>query len=180
MDGVKLAVDRLAMQKGLDDEDALLETGSPLTQIDSHGPELARAATEAGLDDERPRRHGGQGPDLLGHQHRMPQRDEKQAAGRAVGPLRQKATEHRDVLHVPGGTGGVVITQGQGIEAGAGGGLRLAEHRKRAPPLAARPVGGERGANGYADAHRPRSTPQGSVPLDRPARPPSCERRQAG
>ena len=113
VDGEQVAVHRLAPQQGLDDEDALLEPGGPLAQIGSHGPELAAAAAEAGLDDERAGRHGGQRPDLLGHQHRMPQGDEKQAADRAVRPFGQEATEHRHVLHIPGRTGGVVVAEGQ-------------------------------------------------------------------
>ena len=179
-DGVQLAVDGLAVQKGLDDQDALLKTGSPLRQIDSHGPELARAAAEAGLDDEGPRRHGGQRPDLLGHQHRMPQRDEKQAAGRVVGPLRQDATEHRYVLHVPRRTGGVVITQGQGVEASPGGGLCLTEHRRAAPPAgrSARPW--RTWCQWICRRASPWSTPRGSVLLDRPTRPQGGEHRQAG
>ena len=85
----------------------------------------------------------------------MPQRNEEQAADLAVGPLRQKATKHRYVLHVPGRTGGMVVAQGQGIEASSVGGPRLAEHRGGALPVAIRPIGGEGGADGYADTHHP-------------------------
>ena len=128
-------------------------------EVRSHGPELVGAAAEAGLDDERPRRHGGQRPDLLGHQDRVPQRDQEQAADRAVGPFRQKATEHRHVLHVSSWAGGVVVAQGQAVEAGPIRGLGLAEDLERPFPLAARSGGAERGANGYADAHRSQCLP---------------------
>ena len=53
----------------------------------------------------------------------------------------------------------MVIAQGQGVEAGPGGGPRLAEHRQRALPVAARSLGGERGANGYADTHHTKVYP---------------------
>ena len=82
--------------------------------------------------------------------------DEKQAAHGTVGPFRQKATEHRHVLHVSSRTGGVVVAQGQAVEAGPVGGLGLAQHLERPLPLAARAGGAERGANGYADAHHPK------------------------
>ena len=110
-----------------------------------------------------PGRHGGQGPDLLGHQHRVPQRDEEQAANRAVGPFRQHATEHGHVLHVPSRTGGVVVAKGQGVEAGPVGGLRLAEHRA-APPGGPGTVGGEGGADGYANSHHPKVYPTPKPP----------------
>ena len=134
----QVAVDGFASQQGLDGQDALFESGRPLVQIRPHGPELVGAAAEPGLDDERPRRHGGQRPDLLGHQHRVPQRDEEQAAHRTVGPFRQKATEHRHVLHVSSRAGGVVVAQGQAVEAGPMCGLGLAEDLERPLPLAAR------------------------------------------
>ena len=129
-------------------------------EFPSHGPELVSAAAEAGLDDERPRRHGGQRPDLLRHQDRVPQRDEKQAAHRTVAPFRQKATEHRHVLHVSSRAGGVVVAQGQAVEPGPMRGLGLAEDLERPLPLAARSGGAESGANGYADAHHRRARSQ--------------------
>jgi hypothetical protein len=128
LNGEVAIVDCLAPQQSLGYQDPLLEAGCPLTQVGSHGPKLAHAAAEAGLDDERSRRHGGESPDLLGQQHRMPQGDEEQTADRAVRPIREKATEHRHVLHVRGRTGGVVVTERQRIEAGPIGSPRLAEH----------------------------------------------------
>ena len=180
MDGVQLAVDCLAMQKGLDDQDALLKTGSPLPQIDSHGPELARAAAEAGLDDERAqttRRPASRSARPSAPDATTGRETGSRPGGRSTP---RERTEHRDVLHVPRGTGGVVITQGQGIEASVGGGLRLTEHRvgPRRWPLGP-------SVENVVPMDMPTRITQGlphkgSVPLDRPARPPSCERRQAG
>ncbi len=120
-----------------------------------HGPELTGAAAKPGLDDERPRRHRGERPDLLSHQYRVPQGDEKQAAHGPVGPFRQDATKHRHVLDVTSRAGGVVVAQGQAVEAGPIGGLGLAQYLERPLPMAARTIRAERGANGNSDAHHP-------------------------
>jgi hypothetical protein len=67
------------------------------------------------LHDEGALCDGGQRPDLLGHQHRVPQREQEQAAGRGFAPLREQPSEHRRVLIIGRGRH-VLIADKQGIE----------------------------------------------------------------
>jgi hypothetical protein len=149
----KLAVNVLPPQQSLDDQNSFLESRCPLTQVCSHGLKLVATGSGAGLDDERPGGQSRQRGDLLGHEDRIPQRNEKEGADRAFSPFGQQATEHRHVLHVPGRTSRVMIAQGQRVEGGSVGGLRLAEHSKRSLTLPPWSVSGERGSNGYTDLH---------------------------
>src|SRR6516162_6000567 len=61
---------------------------------------------------------GGQCPDLLSHQHRVPQWEQEETAGRGLTPLCKKPPEHRRVLIIGRG-GHVLIANEQGIEPGA-------------------------------------------------------------
>ena len=53
--------------------------------------------------------------DLLGHQHRVPQREQEQAAGRGLAPLGEQPPQHRRVLIIGRGRH-VLIADKQGIE----------------------------------------------------------------
>jgi len=77
---------------------------------------LRLVVAEAALDDEGTARDRREGSDLLRDQHRIPQRQEKQAAGGRVAPLGQQAAEDRNVL-VIGRRRRVMVADEQGIEA---------------------------------------------------------------
>ena len=66
-------------------------------------------------------------------EHRVPQRQQEQRAGRAVVPLREQPAEHRDVL-VVGHRHVVVVADEQAVEPGVGRGPRPLDH----PPGARR------------------------------------------
>jgi len=66
--------------------DALFEARHPPAQVGSHHRELVAARADPGLHDERPVCHSRQGADLLGHQHRVPERYEEQAATLTAAP----------------------------------------------------------------------------------------------
>ena len=65
----------------------------------------------------------------------MPERQEKQATRRAVVPLGQDSAQHGHALHVRHGTGGVMVAEREGVEAGPGGGQCLFEHGPRTQPV---------------------------------------------
>ena len=82
------------------------------------------------LHDEGTVRDGRQRPDLLGHQHRVPQRQQEQAPGRRLAPFREKPPEDRRVLIVGRGRH-VLIADKQGIERGTAGRRGPLDHPAR-------------------------------------------------
>jgi len=82
------------------------------------------------LHDEGALSDGSQRPDLLGHQHRMPQREQEQAPGRCLAPLGEKSLEHRRVLVIGRGRH-VLITDKQGIKRSAPGCRGSLDHPSR-------------------------------------------------
>jgi hypothetical protein len=83
----------------------------------AHRGELRLVVAETALDDEPAPRDRRQCADLLGHEHRIPQRQEKQAPGRRVAPLGQEPAEDRHVLVVEPGCG-VMVTDEERVEIG--------------------------------------------------------------
>jgi hypothetical protein len=82
------------------------------------------------LHDEGALSDGGQCPDLLGHQHRVPQREQEQAAGRGFAPLREQPSKHRRVLKIGRGRH-VLIADKQGIERSPARRRRSIDHPAR-------------------------------------------------
>ena len=93
----------------------------------AHGGELAVAAADAGLDDERRVGERRQRADVLGDEHRVPQRQQEQAPDRAVAPLGQQPAEHRRVL-VVGRRHGVMVAERQRVQLRPLGGLGPLDH----------------------------------------------------
>ena len=86
---------------------------------------------EPALEDEAPAHEGGQRADLLGDQHRIPERQQEEAARRLVAPLREQAAQHRHVLVVLARRG-VVIADEERVEVGPAGRRRALDHEARA------------------------------------------------
>jgi hypothetical protein len=95
-----LVVDRFAIEKGLHEADAALGAGGSVPQVLSHRGELRLSVTRASLDDERCRRDCRQRSDLFRHQHRMPQRDQEQAADGPLVPHPKDPADQGRVLQV--------------------------------------------------------------------------------
>ena len=102
MDGERLTGRHLlAGEQPPHDVEAGLEPRDAVSQPDAHGGELLIATAECDLKDEPPAGDRGQGRNLLGEDHRVPQRKQIQRARRPR-PLGEEAAELRRVLVVPG------------------------------------------------------------------------------
>ncbi len=75
------------VEGGFEASDALLDRRA-------HRRKLLVAAAERALHDEAPSRDRRQRPDLLGDEHRVPERQEEQRAGGALVPLGQQPAQH--------------------------------------------------------------------------------------
>ena len=107
------------------DVEALLEPRRCARSSVAHPAELLGPATDRGLQDEAAVGDRRQRAELLGEQHRVPQRQQEQDPARFVAPLREQPAEDRDVLVVRARAGGVVVADEQRCRA-----------RPRAPPRA--------------------------------------------
>jgi len=85
-------------QQAPDNFKGFLESRRTRPDVGAHGGEPGLAPAEPALHDEGALSDGGQCPDLLGHQHRVPQREQEQTPGRGLAPLREQPAEHRRVL----------------------------------------------------------------------------------
>jgi hypothetical protein len=124
-------VHHLARQQPSDDVERFLESRRTGPDVGAHRGEPVLAPAEAALHDEGPLRDGGQGPDLLGDQHRVPQWEQEQAPCRGRAPFCEKAAKDRGVLVVRRG-GHVLIADKQGIEPGVAGRCGPLDHPARA------------------------------------------------
>ena len=120
-----------------------------------------------------PSRDSGQCPDLLRHQHRVPQREQEQATGRSLAPLSEEPPEHRRVLIIWRGRH-VLITDKQRVRAMHGGTPRLARSSS-APPDADLSSPG-----GCLSARSRPSLPHPFSPLDLRSEPNSPAKPRAG
>jgi len=144
-----IAAHDLAGEQTPDDAERLLERRRPLLDVGAHGQELRLVVAQAGLHDEAAARDGGERADLLGDQHRVPQRKQEQAPGGLVAPLRQQTAHDRDVLVVRPRCR-VVIADEERIEPGTLRGGRALDQEARGLARVANLVGaGQRDA----DAH---------------------------
>jgi len=114
-----LIIDHFAIEKGLHEADAALGAGGSVPQVLSHRGELRLSVTRASLDDERCRRDCRQRSDLFRHQHRMPQRDQEQAADGPLVPHPQDAADQGHVLQVRVRSQGMAVSDGQAVQPGA-------------------------------------------------------------
>jgi hypothetical protein len=89
------AVDRLTGRQATDHVEGLLESPSSPAHVGAHGRELGTAAADGALHDEPACGDRRQRPHLLGHQHRVPQRQQVERTRGAVAPFGQQAAEHR-------------------------------------------------------------------------------------
>ena len=110
----------LAGQQTPDDVESFLESRWPRPEVGAHRGEPVLAPAESALHDERAPSDGGERTDLLGHQHRVPQRQQEQAPGRRLPPFGEKPPEDRRVLIIGRGRH-VLIADKQGIERGTAG-----------------------------------------------------------
>ncbi len=124
---------RFTRQQAPDNVERFLESRRTRPDVGAHRGEPGLAPAEPALHDEGALRDGGQCPDLLGHQHRVPQREQEQAPGRGLAPLREKPPEHRRVLIIGRGRH-VLIADKQGIERRTAGCRGPLDHPAR--PLA--------------------------------------------
>jgi hypothetical protein len=92
-----------------------LESRRTRPDVDAHSGEPSLAPAEPALHDEGTSSDGGQRPDLLSHQHRVPQRKQEQASGRGRAPLGKQPPEHWRVLIIGRG-GDVLIADKQRVE----------------------------------------------------------------
>jgi hypothetical protein len=121
---------RLTRQQAPDNVEAFLESRRARPDVCAHRGEPGLAPAEPALHDEGTLSDGGQGPDLLGHQHRVPQREQEQAPGRGLAPLREQPPEHRRVLIIGRGRD-VLIADKQGIERRTAGRRGSLDHPAR-------------------------------------------------
>jgi hypothetical protein len=96
----ELAVDDLTGQQLLHDRNCLIHHPTSGGLRRPERLELIDPVTNANLHDEPIGMYGSERPDVLGHQQRVPQRNEKQTTRRSIGPLGKQPTEHRRVLGV--------------------------------------------------------------------------------
>ena len=122
---------RFAGEEALHEAEGLFEGRRALLDVGAHGEELRLAIAQTALEDEAAARDGGQGADLLGDEHGVPQGQEKEAARGLVVPLREQPAHHRHVLVVHARRG-VMIAHEEGIEADALRGCRALDHPARA------------------------------------------------
>ena len=108
---------RFARQEAPDNVERFLESRRTRPHVGAHRGEPVVTPAEPALHDEGALRDGRQRPDLLGHQHRVPQRQQEQAPGRRLAPFREKPPEDRRVLIIGRGRH-VLIADKQGIERG--------------------------------------------------------------
>ena len=83
---------------------------------------------------KRPLGDRRQGADLLGEQHRVPERQQEERAGGLVTPLGEQAADDRDVLVVDARRGGVVVADEERVEPRAVRRSRPLDHPARAGP----------------------------------------------
>src|SRR5262249_42653557 len=81
-----------------DNVESFLESRRSRPRVGAHGGKPSLAPAEPALHDKPALGNGRQRPDLLGHQHRVPQGEQKQAPGRGLAPFGEKAPEHWRVL----------------------------------------------------------------------------------
>ena len=129
------AVDVLARAETANDVERVLEAGDASVDVDVHGRELLGAAADGALHDEAPGRDGRQRADLLGDEHRVPQREQVERAGRPFVPLGQQPAEHRGVLVVGDGHA-VVVADEERVEPCVACGPRPLDH----PPRSGAPI----------------------------------------
>src|SRR5438105_8647070 len=97
----------------------------------AHRAELRVVLAEPALEDEAPAHDRGQRADLLGDQHGIPERQQEEAPGRFVAPLREQTPEHRHVLVVLARRR-VMVADEQRVEVGLPRGGRALDHDARA------------------------------------------------
>src|SRR5207245_7500713 len=122
---------RFAGEETLHEVEGLFEGRRTLLDVGAHGEELRLAIAQTALEDEAAARDGGQGADLLGDEHGVPQGQEKEAARGLVVPLREQPAHHGHVL-VVNARRRVVIAHEERVEAGALRGGRALDHPARA------------------------------------------------
>ena len=106
----------------------------PVAERHPQRGELRVAAAERALEDEAAVGERRQRPELLGGQHRMPEREQHQDARRPVAPLGEEPAHHRGVLVVRERPGGVMVADEQRIETGVARGHRPLDHHAGARP----------------------------------------------
>ena len=126
------AVHLLAGEEPAHRVETRFEARRPPAQRHAHGRELVGPAADRGLHDEAAAGDRRQGADLLGEQHRRPERQQEQRAGGPVTPLREQAADNRDVLVVDARRGRVVVADEQRGETGAVRRPRPLDHPARA------------------------------------------------
>jgi hypothetical protein len=142
----------------LHEADGALRVGAPVPHVLAHGREPV-AVTCADLDDERSRRQRRQGPDLLGHEHGVPEGGQEQAAGRPLVPRPEDAAEQGHVRQEEVRAGGVVVADGEAVQPRPRRRLGLRQHR---PGRSGRLSRSEGGSEGCADSHARPSSRAGS------------------
>src|SRR5262249_32345672 len=90
----------LAAEQALDDPERFFERGGPLLDLGAHGGELRLPVAEPALNDEAALGDGRQGAHLLRHQYGVPERQQEEAAGRLIAPLREQTPGDWNVLVV--------------------------------------------------------------------------------
>ena len=109
---------RFARQQAPDNVESFLESRRARPDVGAHRGEPSLAPAEPALHDEGALSDGGERTDLLSHQHRVPQGEQKEASGRSLAPFGEKPPEHRRVLIIQRRRH-VLIADEQGIEPGA-------------------------------------------------------------
>ena len=145
----RLGVDLLARAEPPHDVERRLEERRSRADRHAERVELLVAAADRALHDERSGRDRRERADLLGQQHRVPQRQQEQRARGPVVPLGEQAPHDRDVLVVGDGHV-VVVADEQAVESGGARGPGPLDHPAGALANVHRWV---RAAEGDADLH---------------------------